>query len=527
MMRRIFFARVLVLIVLAVVPVASFGGERVALLIGNSAYARPEMALRNPENDVIALGRALRKLGFRVTEAINQNLDGMEAAVDEFRVTARDADMALFFYAGHGVQVGGDNHLIATDFDAPDIAGLSRASLTMSDVRRAFEQAAPDIGILMLDACRNNPFTDAGQAAQGLVRSKGGAGLLIAYATDPGNVAFDGSGRNSVFTEALLNHIETPGLDARLMLGRVRQQVVLDTNGQQVPWVEEAVLGEHFFAPAKSGADNPDVFAQELGLWRDIANSTDPGDFTAYLADYPDGLFRDFAKDRIALLQTAAHAPAGDATATQQLMAAADPEQVSAALTALGLLSPQRAQTRAVEAELLPALNGYRQQLADPASANVDQLFTDASRVSMFLAATTLQRIRTDIVALRGVDRTLGIATDALQQIEVIAASDTNALPILQSAKDDVAAIRLARANILRRLDHSRSYYDEVLTRAVAFVPKDASAALIGDADRSRDLSQSNRQLVEDANLFLKHISQADEAKKGSYAWLKDIIPQD
>ena len=524
----IFWAAIVLFLSLA--PSSGLSGERIALLIGNSAYSRPEMALRNPKNDVVALAASLRELGFQVTEAINQDLAGMESVVTEFRRAAKNAEMALFFYAGHGVQIGGENHLIATEFNGADTAALKRSSLKMAQVRNAFEDARPEIGILILDACRNNPFTDSGVVADGLVRSKGGVGLLIAYATDPGNLAFDGVGANSVFTNALLNHIDTPGLDARLMLGRVRQQVVLETRGQQVPWVEEAVLGEHFFAPARTGSDGAalsDPLAEELRLWRQISSSPDPTGFIAYLRDYPNGLFKEFATDRITRLEAAARVSRADQASTTALIASADIDQVSAALVALGLMPAQRSLTRAVEADVLPALNGYRQQLADPEAAGLEQLFNDASSVSMFLAATTLQRIRTDIVALRGVDRTLIIATDALRKITEIANEDPAALAILQSAQNDVAAIRQSRAKILRRLDQSRSYYDEVLNRAVTFVPQETTVALIGGGDRARDLAAGNRQLIDDARLFLKHVSEADEATKGSYAWLIDILPQD
>ncbi len=509
--------------VLAASP--SDAGGRVALLIGNSTYDRPEMSLRNPSNDVAALAAALRALDFTVHEAVDQDLTGMEQALAQFAAQADDAEMALFFYAGHGIQSGGDNLLIGTNLQALDVEMVRRSALPMSRVRAVLEQAKPEIGILMLDACRNNPFSDAGLVDKGLVRTRGGAGLLVAYATDPGNVAFDGVGENSVFTEALLKHLDTPGVDLRLVLGRVRQQVVLETHGQQVPWVEEAVLGEHFLVPADPRIpSDSDPFADELSAWRNISASSDVSDFRDHIARYPGGLFRAFAEDRIEVLSR----PGGsaDADGSLTLLASADPAQVADALTALGLLPPQAPLTRAVEADLVPALDSYRAQLANPSAASSQQLFTDATRVSMFLAATTMQRIRTDIVALRSVEGTLTIAEDALGKIEAIAQQDPSAKPVLLTALKDVGDIRLARAQILRRLDNSRVYYDQVLTRAVSFVPEEASPALIGGEDRSRGLGQSNRQLLDDASLFLKHVKESDEATKGSYAWLKDLISE-
>ncbi|MCL6284492.1 caspase family protein [Ruegeria sp. 2012CJ41-6] len=496
--------------------------KRVALLIGNSAYATPEMSLRNPANDVDALGHALRDLGFVVAKTTDQDAAGMETALKAFGAAAEGAEMAVFFYAGHGVQIGGENHLIGTEFSGSDVAALRQSSITMARVRDTISRAGPEIGIVLLDACRNNPFAERGLVEQGLVRAKGGAGLLIAYATDPGNVAYDGTGENSVFTSGLLDHIATPGLDTRLMLGRVRQQVVMQTGGRQIPWVEEAVLSEHAFAPALPDDAPDDATASELARWRSIASSVDPGDFNAYLRDYPNGLFASIAHDRLERLSvnapTVRPAPAGT------LLASADPQRMAAALAALGLIDAGRA--RAVQRDLAPALDGYRRHISDD-DISAEALYRDAAQVSMFLAATTLQRLRTDLVALRSVERTLAIAEDALAQIAEIAETNADALPVLRQAHNDVYDIHRSRGIILRRLDESRSYYDEVLNRAVLFFPPDATIAWVGGDDRFRDLQPAEHPMTEDAALFLAHVAQADDSKKGSYQWLADLLPQE
>lgn len=490
--------------------------DRVALLIGNSAYTAPGMKLRNPVNDAVALGAALRDLGFVVDEATDEDTAGMVAAVERFGRAAEGAEMALFFYAGHGVQIGGRNHLIGTEFAGNDIPALQAASITMDQVQEVLVRAGPKLGMLILDACRNNPFSDAGVVEKGLVRSSGGAGLLIAYATDPGNVAYDGAGENSVFTASLLENIAAPGLDVRLMLGRVRQQVVLDTEGRQVPWVEESVLSDYAFAPALPGEEPADGMAAELARWRGIASDTDPAGFRAYLRDYPDGFFASFARERLDVLAAAAQ---GDPLPAETLLASADPDRMSAALAALGLVDA--GETRDLQA----ALNGYRRQLPDPDAMSEARLYTDAARVSMFLAATTLQRLKTDLVALRSVERTLGIAEDALAQIEEIARTNPDARPVLRQAHQDVVEIENSRGVILRRLDQSRSYYDEVLTRAVTFFPDDASVALVGGSQKSRNLGLAGAQLTQNAALFLRHVRQSDDSRKGSYRWMADLIP--
>ncbi|MDP5219723.1 caspase family protein [Ruegeria sp. 2205SS24-7] len=510
-------------LVLLAVASAAQAGERVALLIGNSAYATPEMSLRNPLNDVEALARALRDLGFVVAKTTDLDAAGMETALKAFGAAAQGAEMAVFFYAGHGVQIGGENHLIGTEFSGNNIAALRRSSITMAQVRDTISRAGPEIGILLLDACRNNPFSDQGLVEQGLVRAKGGAGLLIAYATDPGNVAYDGTGENSVFTSSLLDHLATPGLDTRLMLGRVRQQVVMQTGGRQVPWVEEAVLSEHAFAPALDEDTPDDATASELAHWRTIASSVDPNDFDAYLRDYPNGLFVSIAQDRLDRLS--GDTPAMNAAPAETLLASADPQRMTAALTALGLIEAGRART--VQPDLAPALAGYRRHLADGGDVSAEALYRDAAQVSMFLAATTLQRLRTDLVALRSVERTLAIAEDALAQIAEIAETNADALPVLRQAHNDIYDIHRSRGTILRRLDESRSYYDEVLNRAVLFFPPDVTTAWVGGDDRFRDLQQSGHHMTEDAALFLAHVAQADDSKKGSYQWLADLLPQE
>ncbi|MEX0349252.1 MAG: caspase domain-containing protein [Paracoccaceae bacterium] len=510
-------------LVLLVAASVAQAGARVALLIGNSDYSTPEMSLRNPVNDVDALGQTLRELGFVVAKATDQDAPGMETALKAFGAAAQGAEMAVFFYAGHGVQIGGENHLIGTDFSGSDVAALRQSSITMAQVRDTISRAGPEIGILLLDACRNNPFSDQGLVEQGLVRAKGGAGLLIAYATDPGNVAYDGTGENSVFTSSLLDHIATPGLDTRLMLGRVRQQVVMQTGGRQVPWVEEAVLSEHAFASAQPDDTPDDATASELARWRSIASSGDPSDFGAYLQDYPSGLFASIAQDRLQMLTT--EAAASDATPPETLLASVEPERMAAALTALGLMDAGPART--VPPDLGPALAGYRIQHSAGDEVSAEGLYRDAARVSMFLAATTLQRLRTDLVALRSIERTLAIAEDALAQIAAIAETNADALPVLRQAHSDVYDIHRSRGVILRRLDQSRSYYDEVLNRAVLFFPPDATIAWVGGDDRFRNLQQSGQRLTEDAALFLAHVAQADDSKKGSYQWLADLLPQE
>lgn len=489
--------------------------DRVALLIGNSAYSAPDMELRNPVNDVTALGAALRNLSFDVIEVKDTDSAAMQQALQTFETAATGAEMAVFFYAGHGVQIGSENHLVGVEFAGGELGAMRRASLSMSAVRDAMTRAAPAIGIVILDACRNNPFASNGLVRPGLVRDSGGAGLLIAYATDPGNVAYDGLGDNSVYTSALLKHLATPALDARLMLGRVRQEVVLETGGRQIPWVEEAVLGEHSFNPGAATEVIADAQAEELTRWRRISGSLDVASFEGYLDDYPNGLFERFAQDRIIALKSSAQLVRSEEPET--LIASADTQMLSAALSVLGLQS---------EGNLSRGLRLYQQRLPDPSTLSEGQLYADAARMSIFLAATTLQQLRTDLVALRGIERTLKISEDALAQMEEIAKTNSDALPLVDQARRDINEILRAQGVVMRRLDQTRTYYDDILVESSAFFPDDATLALLGGADQTRQLGSAGLKLNENASIFLRHLAQSHEDTKGSYKWLADLVSQ-
>ena len=505
---------------------AALAEGRVALLIGNGDYDTDNLDLRNPTNDVALLGQSLEALGFNVTIATDLDQASMSAAVTDFGIAATGAEMAVFFFAGHGVQVDGANYLIGRNFAGNDISGLSTASLPVNAVRDALTTAQPEVGIIILDACRNNPFIETGAVVQGLARSQGGAGLLIAYATDPGNVAFDGSGNNSVFTEALADHIASDGLEARLMFGRVRQQVILETRGQQVPWVEEATLGEHYFAGQAGTATASAANARELQVWREISVRTDEAAFQSYLTDFPDGMFRQFAEDRIRMLEQARLAGAPSGQTSEQLLANADPTRVEASLVTLGFLPETRSLSLVVLDDLTSAFDVYRTQLLNPDEASPELLYQDAARMTMFLAATTAQQIRTDIVALAAIDRTLLIARDALGQIEAIAATNTDALPLLEQARIDVAAIVESQNQVLARLDQTRTYYEGLIEQAQLNYPDYISSELLDGRATSRSLAQLQDRVAGDAALFVQHVRAMSDETKGTYSWLTDFLPK-
>ena len=508
------------------VPFSAAAQQRVALLIGNSDYQLEDLYLPNPANDAEALGAKLDELGFTVIKAIDSDNAHMRAAMARFAETAKNADMAVFFFAGHGVQVSGENYLVATDFSELSAGGLQNAAITMADIRSMFEAASPDVGIVILDACRNNPFVLSGQAPPGLARANGGAGLLIAYATDPGNVAYDGTGENSVFTKAIIDNIGTKGLEARLMFGRVRQQVILETRGAQIPWVEEAVLGEHYFAGRAGVVNVGNAYARELALWREISAQTDVTVFQEYLQEYPEGVFASFARDRISMIERAqvAGAPSGQSSA--ELLADEPPERIENALAVLGFLQATRDLSDATMERLSKAFDLYRVQLPNPDEASPERLYQDAARMTIFLGATTAQQLRADIISLSSIDRTLGIARKALAEIEEIAKTNPDALPILADSRRDITAIEAALDQVLARLDESRVYYQSLINQAQKFLPEAFAESDTETLLPPAGLSRLEQRLADDAALFIKHVRGYTPETEGTYAWLIDFLPQ-
>ena len=226
-------------------------GPRVALVIGNGRYQHSNV-LANPANDAADISTSLRKLGFEVIEGRDLDKRGMEDRVRQFGRKLDGAKLALFFYAGHGLQVGGRNYLIPIDGKLERQGDLSFETIDVSQVLAQME-SEQRVNLVFLDACRDNPLsrsfarslgTRSSAVGQGLASIQSAVGTMIAYATQPDAVALDGTGRNSPFTTALLKHINTRGLEIGSMMRRVRAEVVQVTGGKQVPWDHSSLLGD-------------------------------------------------------------------------------------------------------------------------------------------------------------------------------------------------------------------------------------------------------------------------------------------
>ncbi len=294
-------------LVIVLAPRAVAADRRVALVIGNSNYKQVP-TLDNPANDAADLAAKLGAIGFDVLRGTDLDYAGMRDIIRRFGDKLNGADVALMFYAGHGLQVAGKNYLVPVDAKISNQADVDFATIDLDLILRAME-ADQRTNIVFLDACRDNPFaqklaanmgTRSASVGRGLAQAQAGVGTLIAYSTQPGNVALDGQGRNSPFTSALLKTIDTPGLSLGDTMIAVRNDVLQATNGQQVPWDHSSLTGQFYFVPpaarARVAAPRDAQAKLEIAFWNSIKDSKNPQLFDAYLKRYPNGAFADIAK---------------------------------------------------------------------------------------------------------------------------------------------------------------------------------------------------------------------------------------
>jgi uncharacterized caspase-like protein len=272
--------------------------KRVALVIGNSAYAQAT-PLANPANDASDIGAALKDAGFAIILGVNLDKRAFDAKVREFSQVLPQADAAVLFYAGHGLQVAGRNHLLPVDARLQTERDLDFETVSLDFILRQMElDREGKTNIVFLDACRDNPLarnlarslgTRSASIGSGLAQVQTGVGTFIAYSTQPGNVALDGQGRNSPFTAALLEGLREPGRNLTTVMIEVRKQVLATTHGKQVPWDHSALTGDFYFhyaaapgslprlSPGGPAADTEALQQRLQQLERELAKRTDPG----------------------------------------------------------------------------------------------------------------------------------------------------------------------------------------------------------------------------------------------------------
>src|SRR5271169_754557 len=320
---------------------AALADKRVAFVVGNGAYKNVAQ-LPNPPIDAKAMAATLRNVGFDVVEGTNLTRDTMTERLLEFGKKAQGADVAVFFYAGHGIAINGTNYLLPVDADIKSEMDVKLGAAINIDLTLDQTMSDAKVKLVFLDACRDNPFaakikssasTRSVSVQTGLAEMKSGEGTLIAFATGPGQTALDGQeGTNSPFTRALIAHITEPGTEIQQAMTEVRAQVNEETNKGQLPWGHTNLIGSVYLNPAAAPAPNaaapaasgstPAAVAStspstdvELEFWRSVKESNKPEELNAYLSSYPNGQFKSLALARIAALEN------GPSTTTRNLTA--------------------------------------------------------------------------------------------------------------------------------------------------------------------------------------------------------------
>ncbi|WP_235984287.1 caspase family protein [Mesorhizobium neociceri] len=398
------------------------GAKRVALVIGNSKYVHA-VELPNPANDARLIASTLRNAGFEVIEGVDQDNAGMHSLISKFTEQSYDADLAVIFYAGHGMQVDGKNFLIPVDAELTSPAYLKTRTIQIDDFMAALPPD-PAVGVIILDACRDNPLARTLAAAMPKTRSTalgtglapidpksegvGTGGILIAYATDPGAIAFDGNGVDSPYSTALARHLTEPGVEIQSALTRVRGEVAETTQGRQRPW-HNASLGREVFlgkpaaeaapaakptadaanataAPAPAPvASEPPSWEVEQRLWDEASKRNTAPFYEAYLEQFPNGRFATVARLNIDALK--------DPKAQERQVAALDAAEAnpgSAVRTSVGISDDMKKVLGTAETENAIGLD--RQGRID-LQLRVEALGNELGRVDGNIGAKTRQAI--------------------------------------------------------------------------------------------------------------------------------------
>ena len=331
MFSRAYLAVLALSAALFLLPDLSRAEDRVALVIGNGDY-RHTAPLRNPINDANDMAAKLGELGFDVIIGVDLDEDGMWTKIEEFATLADGAESALLFYAGHGLQFEGQNYLVPTDAALRNKLNLRSQAIRLDDVLDIMNGRT---NLVFLDACRDNPLADrlarsfganrTGTVPRGLAPVETDVsmnGLMISYATAPGKVASDGSGDNSPYTAALLQHIGTEGQSVGDLMTEVTGTVLRETRDYQRPWHNISLVEKFYFVPPLEDTATPsaafqsvvtqpahsgggegigaELLATERVFWESIKDSNDPADFEAYGNRFPGGFFAELAIKRLA-----------------------------------------------------------------------------------------------------------------------------------------------------------------------------------------------------------------------------------
>ena len=321
------WVRLAIAIALLVMPTAATAQKRVALVIGNAAYQHAGK-LFNTINDATDMAAALKKVGFQVVEGFDLDKAATDRKIRDFATALTGAEAGIFFYSGHGLQVAGQNYIVPIDAELSTVAALELEMVRLETVHRIMERLTTT-NILFLDACRNNPLARnlaramgarAVEVGRGLAPVQSGVGTLISFSTQPDNVALDGSGRNSPFTGALVKHMAGSSDDLGSLLIEVRNDVVKETQGRQVPWEHTALTGKFYFsrssgttgAIATPAPPSSAQLSEAAEVWDRAKDTKSVAVLEAFIGRFKDTFYAELARERISelkKLQVAATTP--------------------------------------------------------------------------------------------------------------------------------------------------------------------------------------------------------------------------
>lgn len=308
---------------------ASPDPSRLALVIGNSTYRNAPLV--NPVNDARAVAALLGQAGFTVSSQLNVQRVAMMAAIEKFAADVRKSEtkLVMFYYAGHGAQLDWRNYLLPVDALADNSNQLRQSCIDLNQLIGQLGKSRDKTFVIMLDACRNNPFGSSYQPEQkGLSQFDAPVGSLLAYATSPGNVASDGAGQNGLYTENLVRELSVRGVRIEDALKRVRLNVRMASRGAQIPWETTSLEDDVFiFSDGKkklTEEEQEQLLEVDLNEWARIKTSRNVEDWVGYLRNFPNGRFAEIAQTRL----------------TRLLTPIAKPEPVSVAVTAPAAPAP-------------------------------------------------------------------------------------------------------------------------------------------------------------------------------------------
>ncbi len=310
MFRALYLVQSIAVVLLAaagsVLVTPAFGDARVALVIGNSHYSNAP-ALGNPANDASDISAALRNLGFKTNLLVDATKRETDRAVEQFARDVRSADVALFFFAGHGMQFQLRNYILPVDAELKDEISVRYELTAIDDITSAFQNTR-GIKVLLLDSCRDNPLADKlarsvrvssrdAQVVKGFAPFERTSGMIVVYATQSGQTAHDGSGRNSPFTAALLKELRMPGLEIGTLFRRVQSDVVDATDGLQEPELSISLVPEYYINQEDT----------DQTIWARIREGSDAAALRDFLVKFPHSFFAKDAAVKLELLDRLAH----------------------------------------------------------------------------------------------------------------------------------------------------------------------------------------------------------------------------